>query len=685
MPSSVLKCRLELSVSRLPVYGIVLCWLITLALSGVRFAHGQDSTRTDSLRHYDMNEIVVSDGSEEEPEILTLQRIGLAELAQSDASTVSDITRLIPAAHLQTNSRGESLVYIRSAAERQVAVFFDGALLNVPWDNRVDLSLVPSSAIGGMTVAKGASSVLFGTNVVGGAINLESRRSDIATTEVMTSLGSPEHVQLSASHLGQSGRLNYALAAGFLDSEGISLSSNAELPFSQAGTSVRSNTDRRLVNVFARLSAPVSDSTDVAGSVLIYRGEKGVAAEGHLNPAENSVRYWRLPELSNAMVITNLAHRTGSGDLRATAWFSAFRQTIDQYSSFDMSALSAIQEDEDNTLGLRISYTTDLAGGNVRASLNVNTSEHVQTDSDVSDEGILSSTMKYRQHIFSAGAEYARNITDAVAFTAGGSLDGIATPATGDKPSRDPSYDYSFMAGASYAVTERMNVRLATGRKLRFPTPRELFGEALGRFLVNPDLTAESTYLYELGVGWSSTSIAFEVIPFFNRTHDTIDRRNVEVDGQTLRQRVNLNGSRVFGIEVAGSVAPSRYLDVTGDVTWTNSRAINDDDTLDKLVEKPEWIANVSAHVRGVDNFRLLVQPSFTGTAYSLNEDNSFVKLPTALVINTRLSYLIHVSSLQAGTELFFRVDNLTDELVLPQAGLPGAGRSFSAGLSLSF
>ncbi|MCZ6857846.1 MAG: hypothetical protein O7F70_07580, partial [Gemmatimonadetes bacterium] len=53
--------------------------------------------------------------------------------------------------------------------------FFEGALLNIPWDNRVDMSLIPASVIGGFTVAKGVPPVEYGTNVVGGAVTLTAR------------------------------------------------------------------------------------------------------------------------------------------------------------------------------------------------------------------------------------------------------------------------------------------------------------------------------------------------------------------------------------------------------------------------------------------------------------------------------------------------------------------------------
>ena len=645
----------------------------------------QDPTPADSLRHYDLNEIVVNDGSTPDAEILTLQRIRLAEIARTDAATVSGLTRLIPAAHLQTNSRGESLVYIRNAAERQVAVFFDGALINVPWDNRVDLSLVPSSVIGSMTVAKGASSVLFGTNVVGGAINLESRTSDVPITEIVSGVGSPEYLQLSANHIGRAGKTDYAFSAGFFDSEGISLSSEAGLPFAQSGSSIRSNTDRRLVNVFGRASIPLTETTTGAITGFYYTGEKGIAAEGHLDPSQNTVRYWRMPALSNAMVIANLRNTNNYADVRATAWFSAFTQTIDQYSSFELTDLTDIQEDVDHTIGLRVSATRSVAGGILKGSFNGNTSEHTQTDSEVLEEGIVSTTTEYRLNVFSVGSEYGRKIGAASALTFGGSVDGIATPKTGDKPSRSADFDYSFMLGGSHELSDEINIRVAAGRKLRFPTPRELFGEALGRFLVNPGLSPEKTYLFEVGVSLEGARLSAEVIPFLNRTYDTIDRRNVEVDGQTLRQRVNLDGSRVFGVELAAAVIPSRYIQVSGNATWMNSRSYSADGSLEKLVEKPEWLINTTIELKGIDNLRLLLHPTFTGNAYSLGEDNSFMHLPTSFVIDSRLTYLLHLSSIEAGSEIFVRVDNITDELVLPQAGLPGPGRSFGGGLSLTF
>lgn len=98
----------------------------------------------DTLRMYGLTEIVVSSGRDRTTTASTVQKVSLAQIARTDAVSISGVARLIPAAHVQTNSRGETHVYLRNSGERQVAFFFDGALLNVPWDYRVDLSLIPS-------------------------------------------------------------------------------------------------------------------------------------------------------------------------------------------------------------------------------------------------------------------------------------------------------------------------------------------------------------------------------------------------------------------------------------------------------------------------------------------------------------------------------------------------------------
>ncbi len=646
----------------------------------------------DSLLSYELGEIVIEDGTERDIRaVATLQRVSLAGIAQVDASSVDRVIRLVPGAHVQTNSRGETLVYLRNAGERQVALFFDGALLNVPWDNRVDLSLIPANVVGGITVAKGVPSVLYGTNVLGGALNMTSRTLESTGTFTQASgmFGTQGATQGRVTHLGRTERVGYTFSAGYTERDGMALPGDAELPFSQQGDDLRTNTDQNLLNLFGQASYLFDGGAQVGLAVLHLDGEKGIAPESHVDPEQSRVRFWRYPAWSTTMAIVNGQVPLGTGGtlLRGAAWGSRFGQTIAQFNSDTYEALIEEQEDDDFTLGTRLTVLHPTAKGELRLALNALTSRHRQENIDYEDGAPVvpaSPALSFQQHIWSGGAEYAWRPQGRLELLVGASLDALATPNTGDKPARDPQVDFGVTSGLVYTLDEYWSLRASAGRKVRFPTMRELFGEALGRFLVNPDLKPESSLLTEVGLGLQKDDLSGEAVFFFNRTFDTIDQRSVELPGEerSRRQRVNIDGSRVAGVEVVGAARPSRGWIVEGNLTWTHVRAFEEEGTV-RLVEKPEWLGVFTLTHNHPIGFSAMLQTVFTGRAYGLDDDNVFVPLPTSLIVNARMGYLLIRGRL--ATEFFVRVNNATDDLTVPQLGLPGPGREFHVGIEVSF
>ncbi|NBC15755.1 MAG: TonB-dependent receptor plug domain-containing protein, partial [Bacteroidetes bacterium] len=174
---------------------------------------------------YDLNEVVVLAEEGQSASATTIHRVPAAAIERQDAADVSELAKLIPATHVATNSRGQTILYFRNAGDRQVGQFFDGALVNVPWDNRVDISLFPAGVIESVTAAKGVVPVQYGTNVIGGAINFQSRTlssSEIEgdagrITEVSGQLGTAAHRQASVVHLGRAGRWDYTAAVQYTE------------------------------------------------------------------------------------------------------------------------------------------------------------------------------------------------------------------------------------------------------------------------------------------------------------------------------------------------------------------------------------------------------------------------------------------------------------------------------------
>ena len=654
-------------------------------------APGTSTERTIRLtpQRYVLNEIVVEGGAVRDAQTTTtVQRVDPAALATQDAADVADLGRLIPATHVQTNSRGQTLLYFRNAGERQTAQFFDGALLNVPWDNRVDVSLIPAGVVSSLTVAKGVPPVRYGANVLGGAVNVQSRTQSTPgqTTDLRSEIGSAGQRRAALTHLGRSERWTYAAAVQYDEQGDQPLPDDARVPFSQPDADRRVNTDRQLASGFARGSYHFASGTQVSLTALHVDAERGVAPESHVDPQATRVRYWRYPVWQQSMLIASARVPLGPQTVvRGAAWGNRFVQNIDQYRSVDYQALQETQQDRDHTAGLRLVGTRGLPLGTLTLSANLLTSQHEQTNRlfDTDGEPRPDSVSIYRQHLWSVGGEWDVPLSDRLTVSTGVSLDGTATPDTGPWPARDPMHAVALTLGTEYQVQPGWTLRAAAGRKSRFPTMRERFGAALGKFVPNPSLQPVTAWLAEGGTDVTVGTVQGSATAFFNRTVDTIGKRS-RADGR--EQRINLDGSRVVGMEASARWEAARGregLTLDGHLTWSRPRGIEAGDT-QRLDEKPAWVGTGTATYALPLGLTLMTQLRYTGGTYARTDANTFTRLPEAWLWDARASFALDrwLPGGHAGS-VYARVDNLTDAAQFLQLGLPGPGRRVRAGVTL--
>ncbi|TDI76380.1 MAG: hypothetical protein E2O84_02940 [Bacteroidetes bacterium] len=650
------------------------------------------STTSDSLKSYDLSGIVV--GAEQDSLLSrqSVRRIRLVDLDQQHALSAAGLVRLIPSAFLQTNSRGESLIYIRNSGERQVAIFLDGALINVPWDNRADLSMIPGSVVGGFEVSVGAPSVRFGPNAIGGAVNILPRNlaRQGSLTEVQIQAGSVRTGFTSGTFMSRSDRSSILVSGAYSKMNGAVLSTDHALEYSQDDPDVRTNTDRRLGNLYLRFTRVISESWNFGLSMLHVNGRKGVAPEGHISPETDPVRFWRYPDWTNSMLIINAAGQpAGKTIINATGWLGRFAQRINSYASANYDIVVESEDGLDRSVGGRVLSTTRIPSGSINFALHFATSGHrdITTRGDQTD-----ASFNYRQNLYSVGAEYGLRLSDNSEISVGASLDGAAFPETGDKPAHERmsalaftgSFETLIEGGTSTTEsgpTTRFSARF--GKKSRFPTMRELFGESLETFVLNPNLKPESAWLADVTLGRSSFNLSGEMTLFARRTVDTIDRINVVGDGVKKRLRVNLNGSRVFGAEVIGRVRIATGLVADAHFMWTRSTALLDEGSR-HLNEKPDVLSTISFQYSMRWGGSLRATGQYTGLAYSLAPDNTQISLPTSLVLNLRMSLRRYFRTSLLFVEFYAGVNNVGDVLALPQAGLPAPGREWLVGLSTS-
>lgn len=601
-------------------------------------------------------------------------------LRERQPRSAAEALKGLPGVSFRPNSRGEVIARVRGSEERQTQVFLDGAPLSIPWDGRVDLGAIPAGLIGAVRVAKGVAPLEYGANAVAGAVDFETRSGGPSDFAAQGSVGSYGYADLSAVATVQAGKLDLTFAAAGVTRDAEPIADRSALPFSQPAGNRRTNTDLDAGSLFAAARYSAGDIAFRA-YLLHTENERGVAPESDRDPRTNSVRYWRYPDASLTQAAATLAVDAGTRtSARLTAWRQWYGQRIDQYSDVTYSRLSARQRDDDDTLGGRIVLATGTGPLDARLVGTATTSRHAQVDTNAA--GVAGPRLIYRQNLYTVGAE-ADLALGASKASVGIGYDRSENPRTGDKPAQPDKDGIMLSAALAMPLDDGLTLTLSGGRRNRFPSARELFAEALGRFLPNPDLAPERAWLADAELKLVRPTFQLTVNPFLIRAEGTIAQRVVRVGNRSLRQRFNLPGSTSYGVDLGatGGIAPGLSFELAA--TAMRARADAGAAAFRRLVQRPSYEVYGALDWAPVEPLQLRAEVRQVGDAVDLSPTGTKARLAPGTEVNLRARW--GVATLGQGRRLFLTgsVDNLFDDVVTPQLGLPMPGRAVRIGFSI--
>ncbi len=600
-----------------------------------------------------------------------------ARVERSDPRHVADVLRRAPGALVQTNSRGETLVFLRNAGERQVSVFLDGAPLEVAWDHRLDLRMVPATAIGRTEVARGPLSNRYGPNISGGAVFLAPRIAEGTIGRLNLEIGGQGHWSVKGA-VGLGGHeSSLMVAAEHTEHEGEALAE--ALPFSQSDDNLRTNTDSARTSVLAHGKAELGD-VQLGVTALYGRAVLGVAPESHLDPEVDPVRFWRYPNSELAMLIGSVGANGDIGAFDAVVWWQAFDQTIESFTSATYGTLDERQRDTNRSVGSRARATAQWGAHRLSLGAFGRLAWHDERRTRANDGGVGGSPERdaFFTGLWSTGLDY-ELVLNRTRLRIGGGVDALEPFDTSGRPSGGAFRAWNATGGVVTELMKGLSAHAAVGSRARLPTPRELFGTALDRFVVNDDLRSERNTTVEAGLKYARDWGALEVVPFATWTTDTIDQQNVQGPDGVRRQRVNRKGSRVLGVEVIGDVMLADWVRIAGQVLLSDVRRFGGGG--DRLTERP-GIQGFGELVFGYREGPALATEVFLrGPAYSLAPEG-LRRTEGAALWNARLTYRLDAEAF-GRVQLYFRLDNVFDTRLEPQLGLPEPGLQFRAGLTL--
>ncbi len=637
----------------------------------------------DSLKVYELGGVEVEDkiGRSQIDNVDKIE-VPYYVIQNSDVTSASDLGIYLPAGYVRTNSRGESMLFLRGAGERQLGLFFDGAAVNVPWDNRLDLTSVPADIIGEIRVNNSANSMFYGPNVLGGAVSVSTieRASEGYGFAGKIQAGDGGNLNYSILGDGRLGNLNFVSNLSQTLSDGSILSGNApdDLGNQNPESALRTNTDSRRTNAYLR-GEYLFDGTTLGLSFSYMNQEKGVAPETF---AGENARFWRYPE-RNRFITTLNARRKFSEklSLKGTFWYDKFDQQINDYSSLAYDEINEIQNDWDDTFGSRISLGWK---PNDNRSFSIVFNGFATKHDRTIDDG---EKLRFLQNTASLGAEYAEMLGD-LKIDAGAGLDYNATPKTGvfTEAEGESQSDFAGFLSAKYYLSDNIAGYASLARRTRFPTMREMYDGALGKFKVNPDLKPETGFLGEVGAILAFDDLELQAAFFRNSYEDLIERIRLgeDVDPQQRRMRVNYASATISGLDANFAYYPIRGLNFSGYATYMFIDAEQNGEEIERLVQKPEALAGIVASYRSRFGFKPQIEFEYVGTQYDSDPENDgeFVEIDPAKVINIRLAYERSIGD-EVLAEVFVRLNNVTDEYRLSQWGLPEPGRTVYGGISV--
>jgi len=501
--------------------------------------------------------VVVTDKQEALETVNT--RLDAEQIRALNLDTVGAALTALPGVNLTVNSRNEQMLYVRGNDSRQVPVFVDGIPVYVPYDGEMDYGRFTTFDLAEIQVAKGYSSILYGPNTLGGAINMVTRRPTRPFEGDVAAGVAEGDGQRAAFNVGTR-QTSYYLQGGasYLSSDHWRLPSGFA-PTSREGGGWRDNSFTR--DKKASLKAGwTPNATDEY--VVAYQNQQGRKGNPVCTNPQITANYWQWPTWNKESV--SLSTRTALGaqsDLKVRAYYDTYENTIVGYTDATYTTINTTGNLKptgrsfyrDFTHGALAEFQTTLVPSHsLRAVL--------QTKTDVHRDGTgaIPSTAgwtHFEDHYLSAGLEDSVSLAPAWDLSLGAGWDQLRPVSSGIWTLPQPRAYWHGQAGLFWRAAPALQVYATVAQKEHFPTLKDRYSLRFGTYIDNPGLAPERSLNLETGAKLAlGTRLQVEAALFSSTIRDLI--QGMPLPGGMMQMQ-NIGEVRHTGGEVSAAFKPS--------------------------------------------------------------------------------------------------------------------------------
>ncbi len=604
--------------------------------------------------------------------------VGHKVMREFNRENVGDALNLLSGVSATVNSRNEKTISVRGFDSRQVPLFIDGIPVYVPYDGYVDFNRFTTADLAAIQVAKGFSSVTYGANTLGGAINLVSRK-PVREFEGDAMLGvGPERGRRATANLGTNQGLWYAQAGYSLNrDDGFPMSSNfTPTPTEDGG--VRNNAYHKDEKFSLKLGLTPGGGDEYALSYYKQNGEKGQPPS--TDPAY--ARYWRWPYWDKESLY--FVSRTGLGEFEAVKlrfYRDRYDNQVDTYTDSTYSTLKtsgsgsvgtgrSIYHDRTNGGSVELE-STRLANNTLRLAFHYKTDEHEERDATGQQN------THYEDTLISFAAENEWRILPQLALSLGLAHHELRPDTVFSRgnpyslPEDQGATDAQ--AGLFYDLSNSARLYATIARKSRLPTLKDRYSQRLGTYIENPNLKPEESLNYEIGYRgspWAGGKLQAAV--FYSDISDKI--QSVANIVGTRSQMQNVGKVRNTGIELDASHDFGGWLEVGGNYSWINVENRSNPET--RITDVPRNKLTARAVLRPINRAEVIAFVEYDSSRWASNT----VRLSGFTTLNLKASYeALKGLSIEAGA------NNVTDRNYSLSDGYPAPGRMWFANVIYQF
>lgn len=631
--------------------------------------------------------------------LVTAPRAQLGEIAPEQVSsvvtrddiqthnreTVGDAVNLLSGVTLSTNSRNEQTVYLRGYDPRQAPLFIDGIPVYVPYDGYVDFGRFDTADLSAIQVVKGFSSVVYGPNTLGGAINLISRKPSRRFEGDATVGSGQEGARRAAVNVGTNQGLWYLQAgAAYREADGFRLSDDFKSTLTEDGGR-RDNSYYKDSKMTLKLGLTPGGGDEYALTYTRQDGEKGQPP----STDPTAARYWKWPYWDKESLY--FVSRTGLGaheTLKLRLYTDKFDNEVDSYTDGTYRVLKTSGPGSVST-GRSI-YHDKTVGGSVELestrfkNQTLRLVGHYKNDQHEERDGNVLLNADYEDSLRSLSVEDGIQLGDKTLLSLGLAHHelypdkvyksaGPAYSLPGKQSATDPQI------GLFHDLNPTVRFYATVARKTRLPTLKDRYSQRLGNYVENPALAPEEATNYEVGYQgqpWAGASA--EAALFWNDVEDKIQSVNLNGAASCSTtnkcQMQNVGKARIKGIELGLKMPIGSQWEVGGNATFMDLKNVSDPTV--KLTSIPETKLTLHALWRPVGTLDLVALAEHDGGRWASNT----VKLNGFTTLNLKAVWRpLKDLSAEAG------VNNVTDKLYELDAGFPAAGRMWFANLGYRF